>query len=557
MASDRNFSVGVHFLRRGILFLAFVATLAAYGAPARLAVPSVSTPNFFDGPPASALPLLPDGTQEGFLNESPYSGETVEGRDCGKVFQIIATANEAFRRLSWPPSFIAGRQKVAKDYARRSNYYRIRSLDKSGWKTDITHTTIGETHARFRRSTIEAMTPQELLAHRRFLIPMEETLQTLVTRYYDSKGRGIVLEFRANSKRKGTPDNIRKQMLVKEIQLAMEAVRDYPELYEKPIIYTYADEAHRRLYRAYGFEVQEKLTPLDKPIVMVDSKTGKKTNWWVLAVTPKRLEANLFELTGARTITGLNQPHPVTLPNGRTAFAAPGSTIDIDANAITTGFVPTEDLEIAPGLSAAAGSTVRWNHDEANSVYRPGVDAIGFIQKTSAPYTVKIKGGAFTLPAGSQITFHQGTEPATWSLGGKMHFEEGKATPRDLNGNPLPWEIKSTRPFSLPGTAISVASGSTLYFDESVLMIHRIAHRVDLGHGIFAAAGSSLGVAMKRGRYEWRYIMLERDVIINGFLCKAKSVLERDDGGNITLQEHQEGPEYRARSPVPLGKLKR
>jgi hypothetical protein len=425
-------------------------------------------------------------------------GEIIEGTDCSKVLQVISFADRLFAILGWPQSFIDGRFPIAQIFADRSSYYRIGYYEFLDGKIQIreTYATIGETHSYFSLADIEALGPERLLKHRKWLLPMEDTHKKLVTRYYDSRGRGVILEFRTKAGTKEVVpwlrDNIRNQILFEEVRMAIDVVREYPELYEKPVIYTYADEKHVRLYRLLGFEIQTDLTPVHQPIWMKDDETGAVIRWWYLAVTPKRFEANLFSLRGGRVLEGLNQPHPVKISNGTSFFAAAHTLVGFDPFNRVTAAQPTEEVELETGLFVAAGTRVRWD-----------MGFVMWIKEISRPYLVHLPEGSLTFPARSWVGFQptQFSDPADADKVSRNRFD-----------------VRNNEAYLLTGSNITVAPTASVIVDRdnSTLKIARIKNDVDFGSGIIAAGGTSLQVGLQNGKYMWHRLTLAQDVVMDG-----------------------------------------
>lgn len=83
------------------------------------------------------------------------------------------------------------------------------------------------------------------------------------------------------------------------------------------------------------------------------------SNWWILAATPKDLEASMiFKLGGARVVRNVNQPYPITLPNGTKTLAAPGTQIVLTENNMASYFVTNDVTEVWPGITAGRFSEV-------------------------------------------------------------------------------------------------------------------------------------------------------------------------------------------------------
>lgn len=287
-----------------------------------------------------------------------------------KQEKVVSFATTQMAR-SWPEVFLETRSDVVRDYHQRSAYLSVQEgapvknvasylkfLKERNSIVVNPSGSIGITWARATRSELQGISAEALVTdpkYQRFTDPMETTLKIAVPRYYDSSGRTIVIESRSLGKLPEGPPILKNILFAGWYRLVAIAVHEFPELYDKPIIWHYADKAHVRLYRPYGFEVQEQITPLKKPIHY------KGVDWFVEAVTPRRFEQNFFNLRGARHVYGLNQPAPVTLPDGRQVFAAPNSGFTIDANERVKSFQTDRELEITPGRKISPGTIVNFD----------------------------------------------------------------------------------------------------------------------------------------------------------------------------------------------------
>lgn len=323
-----------------------------------------------------------------FLENTPYRLESLEG-DRGT--EVTKVADPRFERNKWAKfkKWMASRSQIAKDYADRS-IYRVITTVHPGSTLDAAQTpaTVGLTYSKFTRAEIEGKTEAELLKDKKFVLPEEDTLNRLVTRYFDSSGRGIAIEIRVNSKERGSQKAIGNEMLVEMVRMTMPYLKDYPELFDMPIITAYADEEHYRLYRStLNMDIQTETTPLVKPIT-IENENHEKLNWWVIETTPRKWEAILFKLKGPRFLKNLNQPHPFELWNGKKSFAAEHSDVFFDkAGHIMEAQLALES-EVAPGVFGAVGAQVRWRNRE-----------ITYVKRTSKTFSTSIfEGLSFEIP---------------------------------------------------------------------------------------------------------------------------------------------------------------
>lgn len=419
-----------------------------------------------------------------FVTATFLDGATGE---LGDQLELVRFANKKFLRRGWSLSFIKDREKVAQDFSDRSLYIKVYShamLEnvKQNLLQDprpelygpgVLSGTIGMTYATTTRAEIESMNPTQLLSSSDKIIPMERTLNVALPRYYDSQGRSAIVELRTFSKDEKSVDDVRKVLVSKGIAMTLAAIRNYPGLYDQPIIYTYGDKASVRLYRALGFHIDEKVTPLSTPIEHEGSK------WWCLAITPRELEKNILKLEGPRSVFGLNQPHPIVMPNGRTALAAPRTYFDIQADGKSTVFTVNEDTEISPGLKAASGSEVQFKRGKISAIERlaapfgvlPAGSSVGFDTKDAGPLPNPSHAYTFGKPLllerypfvlRGHVTFGPTEKEIVGILGEDLELEPGLVAkhakrfgfrPGNKGGTKafLPTEFVLAKPYTLPG----------------------------------------------------------------------------------------------------------
>lgn len=233
---------------------------------------------------------------------------------------IIRFATKSMERRNWSDDFLSSREEIAKEFFDRSIYIKVEEVPRGDashgltWRHDFVQEekklrgTLGLTYATSQKNVFGGMTNEKLLSRIDLLLGMEKTLQKPVIRYFDSQGRSIIVELRTFAKDSASVELVRDVLISDGIAMTFAVIKNYPELYDQPIIYTYGDELSRRFYGKLGFKVQEHLTPLNSPIHTdaVDAKTGKLVNWWVLAITPKDLEKNLLLLGQEHSVEWTN-----------------------------------------------------------------------------------------------------------------------------------------------------------------------------------------------------------------------------------------------------------
>ena len=285
----------------------------------------------------------------------------------GDQLKIVEFATSQMKRR-WPADFLATREEKVREAFLRSFYVRedfspgTPFLHPNRNNSEVFAADIGLTYAQSSQKEFNALSEAELISNpklKNLLLPMESTLKKVVPRHFDSRGKSVAVELRSYAK---DPDidmasarRLKMKLRADMVSLTLAAVRDYPELYDQPIIWAYGDKESLRMYGPdFGFEVATDLTPLDHPIHYGG------VDWYFIAVTPRRFEQNLFKLKGARWISGVNQEHPVQTALGKKAFAASRSDIYIGDDGKVIRFIPAGDFEIAPGLIAAKGSVVEF-----------------------------------------------------------------------------------------------------------------------------------------------------------------------------------------------------
>jgi hypothetical protein len=279
-------------------------------------------------------------------------------------------------------------------------------------------------------------------------------------------------------------------------------------------------------------KIQTETTPLDRPVIIKNEK-GQGVKWWVIQVTPRQWEANLFKLRGERTLSGLNQPHPFTLWDGKQSMSAPKATISFDSDNHVVQAAMNQDTEVSPGVFAAAGSEVHWENQYVSTV-----------DQTSEPFTAESPDGQIVIPKGSTVRFDSSRDHSVLELREKdIHTDDtSQLVKRDSNGNPLPIGIQNpNEEIAISKSGPIAAKGAQIRFDyhggNAETSISKIAKAFDFGNGVVAAAGSNLNMGARNGKYAWTYVKLAHDVTIKGVLCRAGSDLSVD-GGYIRLIDY-------------------
>jgi hypothetical protein len=219
----------------------------------------------------------------------------------------------------------------------------------------------------------------------------------------DSKGKGVIFEFRTFSLKKNANIYIFPFILERASQIIFEKLKDHPELYDQPIIHTYGDRPGLLLYYLMGFGLTP-ITPKDQPI----TKYG--VDWWSLAMTPRQLELLLFKLRIPNeetqrsldhryswipthpTYSGFNQALPAPLPGAPHAMAAPGSHIAFDEQGRVASTILASDTRFESGIVGAEGAQV---------VQFFG--SVALISKTAEDFTDPQSG--LRIPKGSKVSF--------------------------------------------------------------------------------------------------------------------------------------------------------
>lgn len=313
-------------------------------------IPNISRMNssFLIGTGFSFYHLKPERSCHGIFAVSSENLKT--------ALRVTDAATEQFKRRQWPPEFLSNRSAIVANYLPWSEYvvvYKRGVPFKEGVQGTLVVTGV----------------PYSEKDHFALRLPEEETLGIELNRPLGSSGKGMIFEFRTFSLLRETNVQVFPFILERASRVIFEKLRDFPELYDEPIIHTYADRAGILLYGPMGFKLTEQ-TPKDRPI----EKYGVK--WWAMAITPRQLEKLILELripdeTTYRsedpryswipthpTYSGFNQALPAPLPGAPHAMAAPGTHMAMDENGKVASTILAEDTKFDSGIVAAKGAHV-------------------------------------------------------------------------------------------------------------------------------------------------------------------------------------------------------
>ena len=438
--------------------------------------------------------------------KNPYIALRLDGQ---QSIDLVAIANQQYIRRGWSPEFLTGLEKTARDYKDRTIGYKI---EREPYGT-APQTTIAMTYAKFTKAEIESgllgslfKNGDELTAQDRVhILPEEEKLRRVLTRYYDSRGNGILLEFRTNSKVHDAPEVLSEIMLVEEVRMALEAIEDYPELYDKPVVKSYGNKTSIRHLGRLGFTVETAITPLDKPIEMVDSE-GHTDLWWALEASPMRLEQNLFKLRHDRghTIENLNIPYPVQISENETIYAKPHTTIKFGDNKSLESIILDREAEVTPGIFASAGAHVTWISGHIHK-----------ISSTSGQSRFSTPEGEFAIPPGSILEFIGSAKPTIRTI--QNYNSEIVLSKLGLKALPR-FQI-----FLTPSRGYDSVVGMRAYISQNVYF----------SDGAIAAKGQALQVDWNGSRYDWTDIVLAEDAVIDGVQYRVGNRLSRSASGAV------------------------
>ena len=281
-------------------------------------------------------------------------------RDSVKVTrsrEVIASANKSFLRRGWSDEFLSERFDLAERVEDRSQYFFLKK--PSLGNSDNVISTLGLTWASYDQFEMpQAEVSVDHQPHHEYL-PGEHSLESVpFPRPLTRDGKGIIMELRtwsidkdrlSPSERVEAFDALISDLIVAVFKRALA----YPDLYDKPILYLYADEVSLKLYRMMGFENLSQ-----------HSISHGGSNWWLMAISPKKLELFVHRMRQPEILDALNQELSVATPLGD-ILAAPGSLIlNTESSWVKNGAVShwidhlAHETQLAPGLWAAKGSSV-------------------------------------------------------------------------------------------------------------------------------------------------------------------------------------------------------
>jgi hypothetical protein len=280
---------------------------------------------------------------------------------------IILRAAQEYLRRGWREYFFQKLLQFGRMFSGRSSYVALRPIHRGpgpapeniftqAFPPDPSDPHFAEYYVATIGITVARYTDKPSGAAEQ--VPEELSLAVTLKRPLDSHGKGIIIELRTYSKDKIMALDAYPELMWAIYTMVFRKLREYPELYDQKIIHTYADYENAdgkflpgvKMYEHRGFEIDP-----DIPPVFMEGR------WWrAMNTSPRTLEAQVFKLRGSRNISGLNQVHPITLPNGQKTFAAAHSELTLDDNEFALRFTPTTEIELAPGVIAAAGSLVNY-----------------------------------------------------------------------------------------------------------------------------------------------------------------------------------------------------
>jgi len=210
--------------------------------------------------------------------------------------KTISFANRRFsEKRDWPKEFLKSRYQIGEESKGRSDYIYVED------RSDETAPKIAGTLA----ITWAGYNSKDLEAHASEILPMEKTLGIPFLKRPMDHQTGMIAELRTYSINPGVMNHDVFIVLFDTLLARISAATDgYPELYDKPIIFTYADRKSLKLYGIMGFNVDEEVTPLDHPI----EHAGVK--WWVMSISPLELEKMIRRINPKhlKRAGGLNSP---------------------------------------------------------------------------------------------------------------------------------------------------------------------------------------------------------------------------------------------------------
>ncbi len=419
------------------------------------------------------------------------------------VKNVIQAANEHFKRRGWSDEFLVERFKVAEKFDAQSEYYLIRKKD-----TQEIVATIGITIAEYSQGKVEQM------------IPVEDTLKVFpLARPLDSSGHGFIAELRTYSIDRAFHFEAYPELLSIFFEHFYQRLQDYPELYKKPILYTYADETSLKMYGMMGFK---KIS--ETPIV------HEKSNWWVMATSPQTLERVGKRVQNPYLVQGFNQPIEVRLQNGRPAILKAGGLV-LNQKYLRSQNAPFsqlvseihEPVEVVPGIWADRGASVTWfENGQLASITKVANEVVlpeGLVVKAGGQIVFTPEGRISQIDGlGEQAKVAPGVVAAkhsrvVWYTDGRLHSVSELASESQVapgifasKGARVAWQLpdahisyvsRLSRASDIDGNIIAAKGAEVSWaIDWSkrkivVNQVSKIAKTCELAPNIWAASGSS------------------------------------------------------------------
>lgn len=244
--------------------------------------------------------------------------------------EVVRFSDGKFADRGWTAEFMAERMKLAEKFPDSEYYYTQNNGKITG--------ALAATFAHF--SPMDALRFPNVQ-----LLPMESSLQKFLGRPVGMNGRSMITEMRTYAIEKEFHDSAKSSLFFSALgSVVRKYKRDYPELMDKHVVFTYGDEVSLKLYGAMGFKnLSEKWG--EAPIAHAG------TNWWILGITPRELETLLHKEYARYFRKNRGNESVVILPDGRKVTV----TAEIGKNDLRH---LTEDTEIRENLWAAKGSDV-------------------------------------------------------------------------------------------------------------------------------------------------------------------------------------------------------
>ncbi len=445
---------------------------------------------------------------------------------------ITDFSNQNFERRGWSADFLAERLPLAWKYRHRSQYVALTRATGSSelvasvglsWTT-YTAASIPAAESRITSAEVSSSLPGELSLGAR---PFPRPLST--------NGQGIVFELRTWAIAKdGLSAEERGEafgtLLSHLLPMVFEKIEHLPDLYDQSILYTYGDKTSLKLYGMMGFE-NISATPIHH----------EGADWWILAISPKGLEALVSRMKSPAFIYDLNQELEVNLPQGRfkvqatRGFGHDGAVYTRHAEGpsgeprtiIENLAYPTT---LSGDISLLSGSNVVWSEDG-------GLEAVTGIMKphTMEPGIVAGVGSSIAkLKANEEVEFgfnekgdlfssrrsiHQSQRPARFER--ELKYIKFLAIEAEMarglwaaEGSAVAWttdrstllikELGRSGSFTVSGVRLRAAQGSSLHIDPWRVVVSQIVNRLRLPNGKWIEPGKGLEIPLKsNGTANW------------------------------------------------------